>query len=476
MKNLAPRRPLLGAAALLLALTLVPAVPSRAQSAAKPGAPPAQTQYTQDELELLRGRLLEMVDTVREFSDAVSPNDARSAESLTQSRERVLKLTAQELNAFRATLDPSKMNADLPWAHAVLEDFKPALSRMNRREFTSPSFKGGATASASAGFPGVEAPDAVCDALVGAGRPSSDLMMAADAVYVAAKVINAVADRACNQVVVAGVIVLGEGAVGGGNTSSACIAADALLFVAENVHDKLESCDDDFTKRSIDAAVGRLAHLHADVEAGVANDNANKTAVISNDNTNKASIVANDNANKDAVIANAESNKSAVFSKIGDSAAAIIANDDANKAAVVANDNANKNTIVNNDNANKNTIVANDNANRAAIIANDNANATMLRDLLLRTQIEADLSATDGNVPVALFETPETVCAGAAPLNQCGLLGLVRTIVVQTIARLAGSSAAQANSFLAKGDQYAAAGNYKAAYQQYRAAYKAAAK
>jgi hypothetical protein len=153
----------------------------------------------------------------------------------------------------------------------------------------------------------------------------------------------------------------------------------------------------------------------------------------------------------------------------------IVNNDNTNKTTIVNNDNANKTEIINNDNANKTTIINNNNANKTEIINNDNANATILRDLLLRTQIEADLSAPDSAVPVALFVTPSTQCAGAAPVNQCGLLDFVRQIVVQTISRLAGSSAAQANAFLSKGDQYKAAGNYKAAYQEYRKAYKAAA-
>jgi len=72
--------------------------------------------------------------------------------------------------------------------------------------------------------------------------------------------------------------------------------------------------------------------------------------------------------------------------------------------------------------------------------------------------------------------TPDTSCGSSAPLNQCGLLGLVRQIVVQTISNLAGANASQANSFLAKVDQYRNAGNYAAAYQQYRAAYKTATK
>jgi hypothetical protein len=98
----------------------------------------------------------------------------------------------------------------------------------------------------------------------------------------------------------------------------------------------------------------------------------------------------------------------------------------------------------------------------------------MLSNLLL--QIEADLATPDNATPVALFVTPGTVCGPSAPLNQCGLLGLVRQIVVQTISNLIGSNATQANSFLAKGDQYRNAGNFPAAYQQYRQAYKTATK
>ena len=77
---------------------------------------------------------------------------------------------------------------------------------------------------------------------------------------------------------------------------------------------------------------------------------------------------------------------------------------------------------------------------------------------------------------VALFATPSTSCGLSAPLSQCGLLGLVRQIVVQTISNLAGSNTSQANSSLAKGDQYRNAGNNVAAYQQYRMAYKTATK
>ncbi len=177
----------------------------------------------------------------------------------------------------------------------------------------------------------------------------------------------------------------------------------------------------------------------------------------------------------------------------------IVNNNNANKTAIINNDNSNKDTIVNNDNANKTTIVNNDNANALAltnlvnsaltqIISNANANKDEVKNLLLRTQIEADLSSTDGSTFVALYETPSSVCfsslnsAGLPQTGipsgtvQCGLLDLVRSIVSQTITNVGGSSAAQAQRELAEGDAQRAAGQYKAAYTSYRKAYKTASK
>ncbi len=175
----------------------------------------------------------------------------------------------------------------------------------------------------------------------------------------------------------------------------------------------------------------------------------------------------------------------------------ILANDDSNTTNIINNDNSNKDTIVNNDNANKTTIVNNDNANTLALTnlinatrieilntVNDSKEET--NNLLLRTQIEADLSSTDGSTFVALYETPSNICLPS--LNQkglpqigalsnpvqCGLLDLVRSIVRDTIANINTSSTASA--FFAKGDAQRAAGDYKGAYTSYRQAYKAASK
>ncbi len=128
---------------------------------------------------------------------------------------------------------------------------------------------------------------------------------------------------------------------------------------------------------------------------------------------------------------------------------------------------------------------------KATIIADAHGNKDELKNLLLRTQIEADLSSTDGSAFVALYETPMSVCfssldekglaqsltlpgASPVPVIQCGLLELVREIVRQTIANVGAGTNAQ--SFFNSAVAQQAAGKYKAAYASYRQAYKAAGK
>lgn len=436
-----------------------------AQSAAKlPGADKQHIQYSAEELESTRTKILELLNTVQEFSDTIMPNDKNSAERLDAARKQLEQFSAADLNALRAAIDPSKMN-DLSQARAALAEFKPALEAKNGKD-------------AARALPGVEAPDAVCEALVGSGRPSSAVVIAADAVYFAAKILDIALNRGCNQVAV--VVVAGVG--GGANTSLACIVSDGILFAAEQVRDKVASCDDDFTKRSVDAAVARMETIHADLEDSVTNDNTNKNTIVANDNTNKDAIIANDTANKNAIVANDNANLLTIQGAINTGTTTVTTAVGDGTAQIISNNNANKNTIVANDNTNKDTIVANDNTNTAAIIANANANKEELKSLHLRTLIETDLSSTDGSVFVGLFMTPASVCTPVLNGNgveqsaqQCGYLDLVRAIVVQTIANLARPNS-NANSFLTKGDNYRASGDYRQAYQNYRSAYKAATK
>ena len=85
----------------------------------------------------------------------------------------------------------------------------------------------------------------------------------------------------------------------------------------------------------------------------------------------------------------------------------------------------------------------------------------------LRLKIEEDLSQP-GDHPIALFEVPSS--AG-------GYLGLTRTIVADTIAKMTatGQGVGTAQAFLDAGDAAAAAHNYKLAYMNYGKAYRAAA-
>lgn len=160
--------------------------------------------------------------------------------------------------------------------------------------------------------------------------------------------------------------------------------------------------------------------------------------------------------------------EAAIQNQVATSTTTIVSNDNTNATTILNHVTAAKTEIINNNNTNTANIIANDNSNRAMIIANDNANATMLRDLLLRTQIEADLAEADSATPVAWYLTPTA---------NGGHLNLVQTIVTQTLANIlaAGGSIGNAQSFLDQANADKAAGHFESAYANYRKAYKAAA-
>ena len=204
----------------------------------------------------------------------------------------------------------------------------------------------------------------------------------------------------------------------GENGSLACVPLAIAADVANGFFDTATFCAGEVTANQVDANFNRLEHIHNDLEADLA-------TIVNTSNANTLSIITNDNANRT--------------------------------------------TIVNNDNANKTTIVNNDNANLVTIINNANANKNELRDLILRTQIEADLASTDGAATVALY---------ALPTANGGYLDLVTTIVTETIAHTAaaGGSVSNAQAFLNDANAAKAAGDFKGAYALYRKAYKAAGK
>jgi hypothetical protein len=131
-------RRLLSVAALFMMLSVFSTRPANAQSDANQfkGAP-EQVQYSSDELESLRSKLLELVDTVNDFSQSLKPGDAQAAASIARARTQIEQYSAKELNSLRASLDPSKLNGELAGARDVLNDFKPTLQESQARNFKS---------------------------------------------------------------------------------------------------------------------------------------------------------------------------------------------------------------------------------------------------------------------------------------------------------------------------------------------------
>jgi len=161
--------------------------------------------------------------------------------------------------------------------------------------------------------------------------------------------------------------------------------------------------------------------------------------------------------------------ESNIQSQITNSTNSIINNSNDNKTAIINNSNDNKTAIIDNANANKTEVITTVNANTQTILDNDNANAAAIKDLILRTQIEADLAAVDSATPVGLYLTPTA---------NGGYLNLVQTIVTQTLANIqaAGGSVATAQPLLNQANAAKTAGDFKGAYALYRKAYKAALK
>jgi hypothetical protein len=191
----------------------------------------------------------------------------------------------------------------------------------------------------------------------------------------------------------------------GVNTSLACVPFSIAASIANGLFDTATFCAGEVTANQIDANFNRLAHLHDDLATG------------------ETTILNTSNANRTAILGNADTNRA--------------------------------------------TIVANDNANTAAILANANANKNELRDLVLRSQVEADLAAADSAAVVVLFELPTA---------NGGQLDLVTAIVTETIADVlaAGGTVGIARDALDQANAAKATGDFKRAYALYRKAFKAA--
>lgn len=254
--------------------------------------------------------------------------------------------------------------------------------------------------------------------------------------------------------------------------------AKAIEVVLETIHVVYIECNN--AKREWDVDV-KLENIQGGFSTVTSNVNSHidgkHDTVITNLTNTKNDIVSNNNTNKTELTTHITNKAGDIVTKISESggkttdavntSTTTITNNISNSFTTlntnVTNSKTELNTSINNS---KTELTQTINDNRTLIINNAASNTLALTNLALRLMIEADLAAPDASVPIALFETP-----GA----KGGHLELVRAIVVETIANLGGSKAAQANASLKQGDTYKAAGNFKAAYAQYRKAYKTAA-
>jgi len=388
-----------------LLISLLCAAGARAQQGSGRGG--QGQDATDEEAEALRAQLLEMVDAAEEAQAAAGMGELGKDLSAitTNARTRIESAQLDELK---------KLKKSVP----EIADLKKSVDKMKDTVQKHKKSAGKARSWTKS----ANLPSAPYSPLCGSNRMDSSVVQASEAALFVAEGVKEAASRACEETVVA----LGEG----GNGSLACIATDLVYIAAKTANFVLTFCDGDIDSAEIEGSYDRLGHIHADLEASVSNDNANKIDI-----------------------------KNAIASQT---------------ASLVASMDANTSLIVGNDNANKAAILANSDANKTAIIANANANKTEVINVVLRTQIEADLAQPDSAVSVGLFMIPGAVCLA----GQCGQLDRVRDVVGLTIDGLeaAGQGVGQARTLLAQGEAAKAAGRFKDAYATYKKAYKAAVK
>lgn len=413
----------LAVALLLLVLNLVSS--SYAQTAGVPPTPAELEKFRRDYLQMLRE--MDDLNTAlqeNEFSrDILGKGKVPKGPSFTEAEQLVLQMTPQDLaliyDAFEKQF-PDWRNASKTLGKLVdnLEKVKrvprSSLDRESRSAIT---------------------PDNCQDAITAA--PSWTDWAATAGAEIAAQAVYEAIPEPFNAAAL---------------VPWAAISAGRLT--AETLNNIFDRCSGDQAIDDLASSISTIQSSITDVKTAVTNA---QTNIINNNNANTTTL--------GTAIGNAQTN--------------IINNDNSNKTAIITNNNTNTNTVTsaistaqtninNNSNANTTTITTAITNSQTTIINNANANKNELRDLLLRTQIEADLAQTEGSTPVALY---------MLPTSQGGYLDLVDTIVADIIAKIkaAGGSVGQADSLLAEARTAKNSGQFKLAYTKYRKAYKAAA-
>lgn len=417
-----------------------------------------RSEFSTAELEEMRSALAELLSATYYATPLFDKGlvAGQTADDYAAISAQIKRLSATELTALRTALNPVSMKQKLQIAFEKINSAKsPSGSRPETAGVPAISY----FCQGQAEVLGISAP-------VDPGALS-----ASDDIFFIAEGVRDIAQNGCNQV--GGAVVAGAGVIA--NTRLACNVSDAIYLVAKGLNQKIRFCDDDYNSSTVTAIYGGIGHLNTDIANGIASTatsiTSSQAAITANAIVNKDEIKNNDNANATSIVNNDNTNKNT-----------IVSNDDTNKTIIVTNDNANKDIILTNANANYVALTNTVNTALASIIGNANANKDEIKNLLLRTQIEADLSVNDGQPFVGLYQLPASMCfasfdsAGVALSfpQQCGLLDLVRSIVQQTIVNTGNNANALRSFNRADADRTQA--KYAEAYKNYRKAYKEAMK
>jgi hypothetical protein len=115
-------------------------------------------------------------------------------------------------------------------------------------------------------------------------------------------------------------------------------------------------------------------------------------------------------ADVDAIPGLISNSTATTATNISASTASTATNINASTATTATNINASTATTATNITNAKTEILTAVEAAKTYIVTDANANKEEMKNLLLRTQIEADLASTDGSTFVALYQTPNSVC------------------------------------------------------------------
>ena len=367
----------------------------------QPQSTGGQTEYAPEELELVRSKMLELVDATKEVAGLLPDN--YGLEELEKARIQIEQFSSKELTMFRRGLDRSQIDWNrVAKARQTLIDYKS--NEAARQKSIAKENAKGAFSVTSEGFPNSSP---VCQ------RVTTEAMIATNALYLAAVLAKDIARDTCNQVIVA----LGEG----GNTSLACIPFDTVFNINEAVYYAIRICFDQFIDTTVDTNYQRLDHIHTDLENTVANDNTNAANIIANANTNASNITTNANSNK---------------------------------AAIIANDNTNTTTITN---AIASAVTTLSNSSGST--------QNQLRDLLLNTQIESELARDSSSVPVAMYELPASAGGLLDKVRSVVAQTITNVLAAGGSVANAQSFLATGDQYKAAGQFKSAFDNYRRAYQ-----------